>query len=116
MFIAGLKERFKAAASAMGPDPSQMTTTLGPLADKIQFDRVMSFIDSGKNDAEMIVGGHRQGEKGYFVQPTIFLNPHKQAKVYKEEIFGPVVTISTFDTEEEAIDLANDTTYGLSCR
>jgi aldehyde dehydrogenase (NAD+) len=89
--------------------------TLGPLADKLQFDRVMSFIDSGKNEAELIVGGHREGEKGYFVQPTIFLNPKKHANVYKEEIFGPVVTINTFDTEEEAIDLANDTTYGLSC-
>jgi aldehyde dehydrogenase (NAD+) len=91
-----------------------MTTILGPLADKLQFDRVMSFIDSGKNEAELIVGGHREGERGYFVQPTIFLNPKKEAKVYKQEIFGPVLTITTFDTEDEAIELANDTTYGLS--
>lgn len=98
----------------MGPDPSQMTTILGPLADKVQFDRVMSYIDSGKSEAELVVGGQREGTVGCFVQPTIFLNPQKNAKVYKEEVFGPVITISTFETEEEVIELANDTTYGLS--
>lgn len=98
----------------MGPNPGDITTVLGPLADKLQLDRVMNYIESGKNGAELVIGGQRKGEAGCFVQPTIFLNPDKTAKIYKEEIFGPVVTISVFDTEEEAIELANDTTYGLS--
>ena len=103
VFIAGLKQRFKDA-----------TPTLAPLADKIQFDRVMSYLDSGKKDAELIIGGDREGQKGCFIQPTIFLNPSKEAKIYKEEVFGPVLTIVTFEKEEEVIELANDTSYGLS--
>jgi acyl-CoA reductase-like NAD-dependent aldehyde dehydrogenase len=103
VFIAGLKQRFK-----------DQTPTLAPLADKIQFDRVMSYIDSGKKDAELIIGGDREGKQGCFIQPTIFLNPSKEAKIYKEEVFGPVLTIVTFETEEEVVELANDTSYGLS--
>jgi len=91
-----------------------MTTTLGPLSDKLKFDRIMSFIESGKTEAELVTGGQRQGGAGCFVQPTIFLNREKHAKIYKEEIFGPVITITTFETEEEPVELANDTTYGLS--
>jgi hypothetical protein len=87
---------------------------LGPLADKSQLERVLGYIEAGKSEAELLVGGERKGEKGTFVQPTIFLNPKKDAKIYREEIFGPVLTILTFDTEEEAIKLANDTSYGLS--
>jgi aldehyde dehydrogenase (NAD+) len=111
-FIAGLKERFKSVP--MDQDPSQETTILGPLVDKTQFDRVMSYLESGKNEAELIVGGQCGSGSGLYIQPTIFLNPKKDAKIYREEIFGPVLTVLTFETEEEALELANDTTYGLS--
>lgn len=89
---------------------------LGPLADKLQFDRVMSFIESGKSEsgAELVTGGDKISGKGLFVQPTIFLNAKDNAKIYREEIFGPVLNIKTFETEEEAIKLANDTSYGLA--
>lgn len=68
----------------------------------------------GKSEARLLVGGERKGDKGTFVQPTIFLNPAKDARIYKEEIFGPVLSVLTFETEEEAVKLANDTSYGLS--
>jgi aldehyde dehydrogenase (NAD+) len=115
-FIEGLKACFEAAGSTMGSDPAAPTTFLGPLADKKQFDRVMSYLESGKieSGAELITGGGQVGEKGCFVQPTIFLNPKSDAKISREEIFGPVLTIQSFETEDEAVDLANDTSYGLS--
>ena len=89
---------------------------LGPLADTKQLETVLRFIEAGKTEsgAKLLVGGERHTDKGAFVQPTIFLNPGKESKIYKEEIFGPVLTVLTFDTEEEAIKLANDTAYGLS--
>jgi len=89
-------------------------TFLGPLADAKQFERVMGFLDIGKEEAELITGGTRHGDKGFYVEPTIFLNPKDDARIYREEIFGPVITLRTFKTEEEAIKLANDTSYGLS--
>ncbi|KAF2471223.1 aldehyde dehydrogenase [Lindgomyces ingoldianus] len=112
-FIEGLKARFQGAQGIMG-DPSEPTTMLGPLADSKQMERVLGFIETGKTEAKLIVGGERQSDKGAFVQPTIFLNPGKESQIYKEEVFGPVLTVLTFETEEEAIKLANDTSYGLS--
>ncbi|KAH7078634.1 aldehyde dehydrogenase [Paraphoma chrysanthemicola] len=110
-FIKGLKERFE--AKTVGA-PTDSKTDMGPVADRAQFERVMSFIESGKQEAQLVTGGNRVGEKGYYLQPTIFLNPKDDARVYRDEIFGPVVAIRTFKTEEEAIKLANDTSYGLS--
>ena len=114
-FIEGLKVRFQGAQGSLG-NPSEPTTMLGPLADVKQLETVLRFIEAGKTEsgAKLLVGGERHTDKGAFVQPTIFLNPGKESKIYKEEIFGPVLTVLTFDTEEEAIRLANDTAYGLS--
>jgi aldehyde dehydrogenase (NAD+) len=95
-------------------DPSNKETMLGPLADNAQLQRVLGFIETGKTEGKLLVGGERKGDKGTFVTPTIFLNPSKDSTIYKEEIFGPVLTVLTFDTEEEGIKLANDTSYGLS--
>ncbi|KAF2183863.1 aldehyde dehydrogenase [Zopfia rhizophila CBS 207.26] len=112
-FIEGLKARFEGAQGIMG-DPSEPNTMLGPLADTKQLERVLGFIEAGKTEAKLLVGGERKSDKGAFVQPTIFLNPGKESRIYKEEIFGPVLSVLTFETEEEAIKLANDTSYGLS--
>lgn len=114
-FVEGLKGAFEKFSSAMG-DASSEQVYLGPLADKKQFDRVMGFLEEGKKDGvEVLVGGVRKGEKGQFVEPTVLLNPDGKSKVYNEEIFGPVVVMRTFKTEEEAIEMANDTSYGLGC-
>jgi aldehyde dehydrogenase (NAD+) len=112
-FISQLKSRFEALSHAIGA-PSAATTFLGPLADAAQFARVMDFVESGKQEAELLTGGARKGDKGYYVEPTIFVNPADDAKIYREEIFGPVLTIRTFTTEDEAVKLANDTAFGLS--
>lgn len=113
-FIKGLKEKFEAMSDVMA-DPSQDKTALGPLADKAQYDRVMEFLESGKSSgAEIITGGVRKGDKGCYIEPTIYLNPDSKARIWLQEIFGPVLSIKTFKTEEEAIEMANDTTYGLA--
>ncbi|KAF2640837.1 aldehyde dehydrogenase [Massarina eburnea CBS 473.64] len=112
-FIEGLKARFEGAVQAIG-DPSAPTTMQGPLADLKQLERVLGYIEAGKSEGTLAVGGARHGDTGAFVKPTIFLNPSKTGKIYREEIFGPVLVISTFETEEEAIEMANDTSYGLS--
>jgi aldehyde dehydrogenase (NAD+) len=113
-FIEAVKHQFEAVNKGMGPNPLEPTTTHGPVVDKAQFERIMGYIDIGKGDAELLTGGSRKGDKGYIVEPTIFMNPKQGSRIWSEEIFGPVLRIKTFKTEEEAIELANDTTYGLA--
>jgi aldehyde dehydrogenase (NAD+) len=115
-FIKQVKVAFDNAAKKMG-DPSLPDTAFGPLADKKQFDRVMGFLKDGKAEGiEMLSGGDRLGDKGTYVQPTVLLNPDLKSKLYTDEIFGPVISVRTFKDEEDAIKLANDTTYGLGCK
>lgn len=115
-FIGLLKESFeKASKSGMFGDPSDQNTQVGPLADKAQFKRVMEYLEIGKKEGELVTGGVQWGAKdGLYVEPTIFRNPGDQSRILQEEIFGPVVTVQTFQTEDEAIKLANDTIFGLS--
>jgi aldehyde dehydrogenase (NAD+) len=112
-FIKQLKARYEQFAHAIG-SPMDPKTFMGPIVDGKQFERVMSFLEIGKSEAELVTGGGRHGSKGFYVEPTIFLNPKDDARIYREEIFGPVITIRTFKTEEEALKMANDTSYGLS--
>ncbi|KAL8290152.1 hypothetical protein RQP46_003091 [Phenoliferia psychrophenolica] len=95
-------------------DPLDLTTTQGPMADKIQFDNVMRFIEIGKAEGKLAFGGKRSGTKGYFIEPTLFTDLKPDARVVREEIFGPVAVLTTFKTEAEALRLANDTEYGLA--
>ncbi|KAJ7068181.1 aldehyde dehydrogenase domain-containing protein [Mycena amicta] len=86
----------------------------GPLVSKGQYDRVWSFIESGKTEgAKVVLGGTKRTGKGFFVDPTIFTDVQPQMKIVQEEIFGPVLSVGTFKTEEEAIKLANNTSFGL---
>ncbi|KIW25146.1 uncharacterized protein PV07_10810 [Cladophialophora immunda] len=112
-FIEGIKKAFEDATKKMG-DPSLAETAYGPLADKKQFDRVMGFLNDGKAEGiEVLTGGERLGNKGTFVKPTVLLNPDVRSRVFTDEIFGPVIALKTFKTEEDVIAMANDTTYGL---
>ncbi|KAK4891092.1 hypothetical protein LTR27_010299 [Elasticomyces elasticus] len=113
-FIAGLKDIFEKASQVLGANPMEMTTSLGPVVDKKQFDRIMGMIEDGKKTAKVVTGGSRKGDKGCFIEPTIFSEPANDSAILREEIFGPVLVVKTFKTEEEVVDLANDTTYGLS--
>jgi len=86
----------------------------GPVVSKVQYDRVWGYIESGKQEgAQVALGGAKRGGKGFWVEPTIFTNIRSDMKIVKEEIFGPVLSVGRFSTEEEAISLANDTSYGL---
>ncbi|KIW23065.1 uncharacterized protein PV07_11297 [Cladophialophora immunda] len=113
-FEAALKQQFEAVSAGMGANPLEPATTHGPVVDQAQYDRVMSYIDIGKGDAQLLTGGSRKGQKGCLIEPTIFVNPKSGSRIWDEEIFGPVMSIKTFKTEEEAIALANESTYGLA--
>jgi acyl-CoA reductase-like NAD-dependent aldehyde dehydrogenase len=94
-----------------GFDP---TTQLGPLVSAEQFERVQGYIEAGRTDgATLAAGGGRVGDKGYFVQPTVFAGADNTMRIAREEIFGPVVTVIPFDDESEVLALANDTDFGL---
>jgi acyl-CoA reductase-like NAD-dependent aldehyde dehydrogenase len=98
-------------------DPFKEGTVLGPLVSKVQQDRVRSYINKGiEEGAKLVTGGPEAPEgleKGYFVRPTVFSNVTNDMTIAREEIFGPVLSIIPYDTEEEAIEMANDTPYGL---
>lgn len=112
-FIEALRVAYLQMSDKMD-DPALDGTVFGPLADRAQFERVMGYLEGAKQDGiEVLTGGTRKGDHGQFVEPTILMNPDVNNRVYTEEIFGPVVTVKTFQTEEEAIKLANNTTYGL---
>jgi acyl-CoA reductase-like NAD-dependent aldehyde dehydrogenase len=104
------------AKLALG-DPFDPKTRLGPLASAAQRDTVLGFIDTGKKEgAELIAGGGRPAalSKGYYVEPTIFADVDNRMAIAQEEIFGPVLSIIAYDTEDEAVRIANDSIYGLA--
>jgi aldehyde dehydrogenase (NAD+) len=112
--VAEIKELFEGIGSTLGQDPQKMDTLFGPVVDKAQYERVHSFIEQGKSDAKLVTGGYRYGKNGNFIPPTLFIDVPASATIYKEEIFGPVLVIRTFQTEEEAIEMANDSLFGLA--
>jgi aldehyde dehydrogenase (NAD+) len=111
-FIEAFKKR--AQENKVG-DPFHPETFQGPQVSQLQYDRIMGYIEEGKKEGATIeTGGGRHGDKGYFIQPTIFSNVTQDMKIMKEEIFGPVAAIAKFKTEEEVIELGNDSNYGLA--
>lgn len=111
-FVEAFKKRSE--ANKVG-DPFAEDTFQGPQVSQLQYDRIMGYIKAGKDEGATIeTGGGRHGDKGYFIQPTIFSNVTPKMKIAQEEIFGPVCTIAKFKTEEEVIEAAHDTTYGLA--
>jgi aldehyde dehydrogenase (NAD+) len=98
-------------------DPADPKTAVGPMVSQKQYERVQSYIHKGiEEGAEVLVGGegHPAGfEAGYFVKPTVFVNVRNDMTIAQEEIFGPVLCVIAYDTEEDAIRIANDTKYGL---
>ena len=90
-------------------------TLLGPLISEKQMNRVLSYIEKGRAEGgEVLAGGNRIGDKGFFVEPTVIGNTNNSMTVVREEIFGPVLVVQKFSDVDEVIDLANDTEYGLS--
>ncbi|CAB4594155.1 MAG: aldehyde dehydrogenase family protein [Actinobacteria bacterium] len=108
-----------ATAAAFTPgNPFEKTTRLGPLVSAAQRDRVRGFIQTGIDEGATLLAGGTEApeglEQGYFVRPTVFSNVTRDMTIAREEIFGPVLSIMPYDSEEEAVEIANDTIYGLA--
>ena len=113
-FIAALENRVKALQVGHSLDPD---TEVGPLVHTGHFEKVMSYMEAAREDgATIAVGGERRTDlgPGNYVSPTLFTNADNNMRIAREEIFGPVLTAIEFDTEEQAVAIANDTPYGLS--
>jgi aldehyde dehydrogenase (NAD+) len=109
-------ERVVVAAKKMRPgDPLDASTQLGPLASRAQFEKVLGYFEiAWQEKIEVLAGGKRLNCKGFFVEPTVFGNVSNACRVAREEIFGPVVSLLRFEGEEQAVAIANDTSYGLA--
>jgi len=111
-FIAKLKA--KISKMKIG-DPLDKNTEVGPIINKAQFDSIMNYIKTGKEEgAEILTGGNRVGDKGYYIEPTVFVNVKNNMRIAQEEIFGPVLCVINFQGDDEAIKIANDSVFGLA--
>ncbi|KAJ5150650.1 Aldehyde dehydrogenase N-terminal [Penicillium coprophilum] len=113
-------EAFKAQVKNVSKvgDPFEESTFQGPQVTQAQYDRIMSYIDVGKSEKATLIAGGKPftgvGDgKGFFVEPTIFTDVTPKMRIYQEEVFGPFVVIARFSEENDAIEMANDSTYGL---
>jgi aldehyde dehydrogenase len=99
-------------------NPLDPSTMIGAQASNDQLEKILSYVDIGKKEgAELLTGGERaelNGElaEGYYMKPTVFAG-HNKMRIFQEEIFGPVLSVTTFEDEDEALQIANDTLYGL---
>lgn len=114
-FLEQLKEKFEAITIG---DPTKYETQMGPAVNEGQMKSVLEYIEIGKNEgARLVCGGNRvtggDYDKGFFIAPTIFADVDNSMRIAREEIFGPVLTVLKFSTEEEVIAMANDSEYGL---
>lgn len=106
------------AAKPVVGDPKQDGVTMGPVANKNQFEKIQRLLQTGIDEgATVVIGGPGRPDgidKGYFIKPTVFANVNNTMTIAREEIFGPVLVMIPYETEEEAVRIANDTVYGLS--
>lgn len=96
-------------------NPADEAVRVGPMVSKDQYETVLEYLEKGKKEgAKVLVGGNAIEGKGFFIEPTVFTNVTNDMTIAREEIFGPVLTVLTYETVEEAIEIANDSPYGLS--
>jgi betaine-aldehyde dehydrogenase len=114
-FVDAMVEKTKSIT--LGP-PLDRRTKMGPLVSREQYDRVRSYQEIGKREAKVATGGGAAAvaslERGFYVQPTIFYDVDNSQRIAREEIFGPVAAVIPFDDEKEALQIANDTYFGLA--
>ncbi|TQM32587.1 aldehyde dehydrogenase family protein [Nocardia bhagyanarayanae] len=109
--VAGLAERARAIRLGPGLDPA---SEMGPLISAQHREKVLGYLELGRSEGvEVVTGGKSHGDKGFFVEPTVLTGVGPESRVLREEIFGPVLSVVPFDTEEEVLGLANDTDFGL---
>ncbi|KAF2093839.1 aldehyde dehydrogenase X mitochondrial precursor [Rhizodiscina lignyota] len=112
-FIEGYKKAMEDKKKDIG-DPGKAETLIGPLVDEAQFKRVSGFIERGQNgQGKLLTGGQRIGDKGFFIEPTVFTDVDPTSEIHTQEIFGPVSVVRSFKTEEEIMELSNNTNFGL---
>jgi aldehyde dehydrogenase (NAD+) len=110
-----VQEFSKAVSKGKIGKPFDEGVTQGPQVSKMQYDKVLGYIrDADEGGAKLVCGGKPVGGKGYFIEPTIYTGVTSKMKIFQEEIFGPVIGVTTFKTIEEAVALANDSPYGLA--
>jgi aldehyde dehydrogenase len=118
MYDRFIERAVKRVAAIKQGSPLDTDTMMGAQASQLQMDKIMSYLQVGKEEgAQVLIGGDRAnlgGELsgGYYIQPTLFKG-HNKMRIFREEIFGPVLAVTTFKTEQEALEIANDTPYGL---
>ncbi len=100
-------------------DPTDPATQIGPIANRPQFEKILSYIKGAKEEGATCVAGGNAVDgpecgQGLFIEPTVFTNVTSSMKIAREEVFGPVLAVMTFDDEDEAVSLANDTISGLA--
>ncbi|HTR09948.1 MAG TPA: aldehyde dehydrogenase [Paraburkholderia sp.] len=112
VFLGKLLEAAKAYKPGNPLDPA---VSMGAIIDKVQLERVLGYIEAGRKDSKLLIGGERvnAGDGGFYVEPTVF-DTHHDAKIAREEIFGPVLSVITFSTIDEAVRIANESDYGLA--
>ncbi|KAF8393342.1 hypothetical protein HHK36_021585 [Tetracentron sinense] len=110
-----VKKSVEKAKTWVVGDPFDPSVKQGPQVDKKQFEKILSYIEHGKREgATLLTGGKPSGEKGYYIEPTIFTDVKEDMLIGKDEIFGPVMSLMKFKTVKEAIERANKTRYGLA--
>ncbi|KAJ6092314.1 hypothetical protein N7467_004283 [Penicillium canescens] len=113
-FLAAYRKAFEAKREVMG-DPNSSSSEIGPVVDQAQYERILNIIKTARqnNDGQLLQGGEATGSKGFYIEPAIFLDTEADSTIARDEIFGPVVVINRFKTEEEVIGLSNSSQYGL---
>jgi 4-(gamma-glutamylamino)butanal dehydrogenase len=110
-------DKVLAAAREYAPgNPLDPGTSMGAIVDQIQLERVLGYIEAGRREANLLHGGSRVNVQsgGFYVEPTVFDVARPDVRIAREEIFGPVLSVISFDTVDEAVRVANDTEYGLA--
>jgi len=110
-FLSRLIEGAKAVKVGPVVDPGNFT---GPVINMAAMNKILHYIDTGRREARLVVGGNRMGDHGYFVEPTVFADVDRKATIAQEEIFGPVLAVIRAKDYEDAVNIANDTEYGLT--
>ena len=95
-------------------DPADQNNFMGPVIDQAAFDKISSYIEIGKEEGTLLVGGDGDDSKGWFINPTVFADVDPEARIMQEEIFGPVLAMTSAKDFDELIEIANNTDYGLT--
>lgn len=95
-------------------DPTDGNNFMGPVIDEAAYEKIMKYIEIGKKEGKLLIGGKGNREKGWFIEPTVFADLDPEAVIMQEEIFGPVVALTSARDFDEAIEIANNTEYGLT--